>query len=49
MLEDVLVLRVENDRDYFVQLRGAYVMSCFGQSLENLIRMTAAGGRGEAV
>ncbi|KAM7453933.1 hypothetical protein BLSTO_05312 [Blastocystis sp. subtype 1] len=42
VLEDVLVLRVENDKDYFVQLRGDYVMSCFGQSLENLIRMTAA-------
>ena len=49
MLEDVLVLRVENDKDYFVQLRGDYVMSYFGQSLENLIRMTAAGGCGEAV
>ena len=49
MLEDVLVLRVENDKDYLVQLRGDYVMSCFGQSLENLIRMTAPGGRHEGV
>lgn len=38
-----MVLRVENDRDYYIRLRGNYVMSCFGQSLENLIRMTTAG------
>ncbi len=46
MVEDVLVLRVENDKDYYIRLRGNYVMSCFGQSLENLIRMTTAGGCG---
>ena len=44
MVEDVLVLRVENDN--YIRLRGNYVMSCFGQSLENLIRMTTAGGCG---
>ena len=43
MLEDVLVLRVENDNDYFVRVSGSYVMSCFGQSLESLIRMTRCG------
>ena len=46
MVEDVLVLRVENDKDYYIRLHGNYVMSCFGQSLENLIRMTTAGGGG---
>lgn len=48
VLEDVLVLRVENDQDYFIHLQANYVMSCFGQSLENLIRMKEPGrcGRG---
>lgn len=43
MLEDVLVLRVENDHDYYIRIEGSYIMSCFGQSLENLIRMTVPG------
>jgi len=43
VVKDVLVLRVENDKDYYIHLSGDYIMSCFGQSLENLIRMTAAG------
>lgn len=41
VLHDVLVLRVEHDRDYYITMFGDYVMSCFGQSLENLIRMKA--------
>ena len=43
MLHDVLVLRVERDRDYYITMFGDYVMSCFGQSLENLIRMKVPG------
>ena len=43
MLHDVLVLRVEHDRDYYITMFGDYVMSCFGQSLENLIRMKVPG------
>lgn len=43
VLEDVLVLRVENDQDYYIHMRANYVMSCFGQSLENLIRMKQPG------
>jgi hypothetical protein len=43
VLEDILVLHVENDKDYYINVAGSYVMSCFGQSLENLIRMTASG------
>ena len=43
VLEDVLVLRVENDKDYYIHMRANYVMSCFGQSLENLIRMKQPG------
>ena len=46
MVEDVLVLRVENDKDYYIRLHANYVISCIGQSLENLIRMTTAGGCG---
>lgn len=43
MFEDVLVLRVENDEDYYVQVGGSFVTSCFGQSLETLIRMSHPG------
>ena len=43
MFEDVLVLRVENDEDYYVQVGGSFVTSCFGQSLETLIRMNHPG------
>ena len=43
MFDDVLVLRVENDRDYYVRIGGSFITSCFGQSLETLIRMTRPG------
>ena len=43
VLEDVLVLRVENDQDYYIHMKGNYIMSCFGQSLEHLIRMKQPG------
>ena len=43
VLRDVLVLRVENDRDYYRSVYGDYGLSCFGQSLENLIRMKLPG------
>ena len=43
VLEDVLVLRVENAQDYYIHMKGNYIMSCFGQSLEHLIRMKQPG------
>ena len=43
MFDDVLVLRVENDQDYYVRIGGSFITSCFGQSLETLIRMTQPG------
>lgn len=49
MFEDVLVLRVENDEDYYVQVGGSFVTSCFGQSLETLIRMSHPGRCGRRV
>lgn len=45
VLEDVLILRVENDKDYYIHMHANYIMSCFGQSLENLIRMKEPGKR----
>lgn len=43
MFDDVLVLRVENDKDYYVRVGGTFITSCFGQTLETLIRMTQSG------
>lgn len=35
-LDDILILRLENGRDYFVTISGQYQRSCFGASLEYL-------------
>lgn len=45
-LEDVLVLRIHDGRDYFLSLRGSWVQSAFGRSIENLIRAPDSGIRG---
>jgi hypothetical protein len=42
-LEDVLVLRVEGGRDHFIPIRAAWQPSCFGRSLEELIRIPRGG------
>ncbi|KAI0967537.1 type II inositol-1,4,5-trisphosphate 5-phosphatase [Xylaria arbuscula] len=42
-LEDVLVLRVEEGRDHFIPIRASWRPSCFGRSLEELIRIPKGG------
>lgn len=44
-VEDVLVLRVTNGRDYFIPIHGKWLPSCFGRSLEELTRMPEGGAR----
>uniref|UniRef100_K3W5H2 Rho-GAP domain-containing protein n=1 Tax=Globisporangium ultimum (strain ATCC 200006 / CBS 805.95 / DAOM BR144) TaxID=431595 RepID=K3W5H2_GLOUD len=36
-LDDTMILRVENGRDYFLVISGQYDNSCFGNSLEQLV------------
>ncbi|TDH74218.1 hypothetical protein CCR75_001459 [Bremia lactucae] len=36
-LDDTMILRVENGRDYFLVVSGQYAKSCFGSSLEQLV------------
>ncbi|KAJ8126210.1 hypothetical protein O1611_g7428 [Lasiodiplodia mahajangana] len=42
-LEDVLVLRVADGRDHFISIRATWRPSCFGRSLEELIRIPKGG------
>lgn len=44
-LEDILVLRIHNGRDYFIPLRGKWLQSAFGRSLEKLTRIPEGGVR----
>lgn len=37
VLEDILVLRLENGRDYYVTIKATYARSCFGMSLDELV------------
>nr|CCA22575.1 inositol polyphosphate 5phosphatase putative [Albugo laibachii Nc14] len=37
-LEDTLILRVENGRDFFLAISGEYQISCFGCSIEQLVQ-----------
>lgn len=45
MLEDILVLRVEDGRDHFIPVRGAWLPTCFGRSTDELIRVPDGGIR----
>ncbi|KAI1339456.1 type II inositol-1,4,5-trisphosphate 5-phosphatase [Xylariaceae sp. FL0016] len=47
-LEDVLVLRVTDGRDHFIPIRAMWQPSCFGRSLEELIRLPHGGIRAMA-
>jgi hypothetical protein len=38
-IEDVLVLRVEGGRDHFITVRGNWLPTCFGRSIDELIRV----------
>ena len=44
-LDDVLVLRIQNGRDYFLPLRGVWLQSTFGRSIDKLIRIPEGGIR----
>jgi phosphatidylinositol-bisphosphatase len=37
VLDDILIMRLENGRDYFITVSGAHVHSCFGSSIEHLL------------
>ena len=37
VLEDVLILRLENGRDYYIPISGNYARSCFGMGLDELV------------
>ena len=44
-LEDVLVLRVKSGRDFFIPLRGEWLRSAFGHSIEKLVKIPEGGIR----
>ncbi|ODA79067.1 hypothetical protein RJ55_04658 [Drechmeria coniospora] len=44
-LEDVLVLRVEDGRDHFIPVRARWLPTCFGRSIDELIRVPDGGIR----
>lgn len=44
-LEDVLVLRVEDGRDYFVPVRATWLPTTFSRSVEELVRIPRGGIR----
>ena len=44
-LEDILVLRVHNGRDYFLSVHGTWQQSVFGRSLFDLIQLPEGGIR----
>ncbi|PHH64313.1 hypothetical protein CDD81_4797 [Ophiocordyceps australis] len=44
-IEEVLVLRVEQGRDHFLPVRGSWLATCFGRSIDELIRVPDGGIR----
>lgn len=40
VLEDIIILRLENGRDYYISVSGKYARSCFGMSVEELVLYT---------
>jgi inositol polyphosphate 5-phosphatase INPP5B/F len=42
LLEDILILRLENGRDYYITIHAEYARSCFGMALDELILYTDA-------
>lgn len=43
-LEDVLILQVLNGRDHFIPFHGTWLPTCFGRSIEELIRLPSSCG-----
>ena len=41
VLEDILILRLENGRDYYISVTGKYARSCFGMPVDELVLYTA--------
>ena len=41
-MDDILVLRIENCNDFYVNISGSYLRSCFGISLEELLCLQQA-------
>mmetsp|Transcript_6235 Transcript_6235/g.9051 ORF Transcript_6235/g.9051 Transcript_6235/m.9051 type:complete len:807 (-) Transcript_6235:128-2548(-) len=37
LLEDIIILRLENGRDYYITVTGKYARSCFGMSVDELV------------
>ena len=44
-IDDVLVLRIHDGRDYFLPVRGTWLQSSFGRSIDRLIRIPEGGIR----
>ncbi|KAF2159841.1 hypothetical protein M409DRAFT_29651 [Zasmidium cellare ATCC 36951] len=44
-LEDILVLRVDNGRDHFIPVRGRWLDSSLGRSIDKLVRIPEGGIR----
>lgn len=44
-LEDILILRVEDGRDHFIPVRASWLPTCFGRSIDELIRTPDGGIR----
>ncbi|ROT43670.1 DNase I-like protein [Sodiomyces alkalinus F11] len=44
-LEDILVLRVRDGRDHFIPVQATWLPTCFGRSIEELIRVPSGGIR----
>ncbi|PGH01990.1 hypothetical protein GX51_04922 [Blastomyces parvus] len=44
-VEDVLILQVNNGRDYFIPVHACWIPTCFGFSLDELTRMPEDGAR----
>jgi len=40
VLDDILILRLEGGRDYYITVKADYARSCFGMSLEELVMYT---------
>jgi len=37
ILDDILILRLENGRDYYITIKAQYARSCFGMSVDELV------------
>ncbi|CAG8454959.1 3089_t:CDS:10 [Ambispora leptoticha] len=38
-IEDILILHLENGKDFFISIHGKYVPTCFANNLERLVRL----------